>query len=65
MIFTMGLVCGVSWTLIVRHFYDKKFPKTMIRVDGAAPFMKRQPVRKKPVVMDDQKAWQLEQEQNK
>jgi hypothetical protein len=37
----------------------------MIRVDGAAPFMKRQPVRKKPVVMDDQKAWQLEQEQNK
>ena len=56
---------GVLITLAGRYLYDLKFPKTMIRVDGAAPFMKRKVVRKKPVVMDDQKAWQLEQEQNK
>lgn len=63
--FAFGLVLGFVFSIVAIRYFERQSPDQRPKPDGSAPFVKRKQERRKPVVFDEYKEWQKEQERLK
>lgn len=63
--FAAGLSVGFIMTVVALKYFDRQYPKPSAWVDGRVPHVKRKVERKKPIVIDEFKEYQMEQDRLK